>query len=144
MREPVKSDEVIRGRTTAEPLEMMVQMQSNLSDVIASVTRASDEMGRLATRFNTLLDDDHGRIGRMITDADSTMTAIRTAMVNVNDMVADPVTRADLKNAVRQLPLLFREARETLGKLNGSFELVTNNLQNFQKFTQPLGEAGRR
>jgi phospholipid/cholesterol/gamma-HCH transport system substrate-binding protein len=138
----IQSGDVIQGATVTDPLVMMTQMQSNVTDVISSVTRTSDEMGRLATRFNVLLDDNHGRISKMITDADLTMTAIRTTMNNFNDVVSDPVARRDLKNAVQQLPILFHEARETLGKLNGSFELVTNNLQNFQKFTQPLGERG--
>ena len=128
------------GSTAENPLVMMSQMQSSVSTVITSVRRTSDEMGRLATRFNSVLDDKHGGLSKMIDNADATMTAIRTAMGSFNDVVTDPVTRRDLKDAIQQMPILLHEARDTLGKLNGGFELVTTNLQNFEKFTKPLGD----
>jgi phospholipid/cholesterol/gamma-HCH transport system substrate-binding protein len=76
----------------------------------------------------------------MIDNADATMTAIRTAMNNLNEVVTDPDARRNLTNAIQQMPILLHEARDTLAKLNGGFELVTTNLQNFEKFTRPLGD----
>jgi phospholipid/cholesterol/gamma-HCH transport system substrate-binding protein len=141
-REEIKPGEPISGVTTSDPLEMMAQMQTNFSGVINSLTQTSDEMGRLATRFNAILDNNRGGISKMIDNADSTMAAIRTTMGNFNDVVADPTVRQKVKDAVRQLPVLFQDVRETLAKFNGGFELVTSNLHNMEKFTQPLGERG--
>ena len=142
--EPVKPGETLQGYTGVDPLELVTEMQANVAQVISSVTRTSDEMGRLATRFNDLLDHNDGKLERMITEADATMKSISTTMANYNDLVADPATRRDLIDAAKQLPVLFHDARDMLGKLNGSFDLITTNLQSCQKFTGPLGDAVRR
>jgi phospholipid/cholesterol/gamma-HCH transport system substrate-binding protein len=71
------------------------------------------------------------------------------AMNNLNDVFNDPEMREELRKALRDLPLMMNEARDTLGKANEAFsgmkdfsERAARNMENLENFTKPLGERG--
>ena len=70
-------------------------------------------------------------------------------MTNINSFVGDPDTRQQTIDALKQFPMLVRDASQTLAKANTAFDSMkiasdraSVNLDNLATFTKPLGERG--
>lgn len=138
----VKDGEKLHGICLDDPLKVISNMQGDMSAAFSSLARTSDNLGKVVQRVAAILDRNETRVDRILVQADQSMDVMRRALDNANEVIGDPNVRAELKNAINQLPGLFQESRQTLGKVRESFDLVQTNLSNLQEFTRPLGEHG--
>ena len=141
--EPVKEqDPPLKGLAAPDPLVMIGEMQANMATAINSVSRTSDELGKVVHRVGGLLEKNEDRIQNIITQADESLKVMRQALDNANDVIGDPQVRAELRKALSELPGLFNDTRQTVTKVRESFDLVEQNLKNVENFTRPLGQHG--
>jgi phospholipid/cholesterol/gamma-HCH transport system substrate-binding protein len=140
--EPVQEGDSLKGIAAPDPLVLISEMQTNLSTAIGSVSRTSDDLGKVVQRVGGMLEKNESRIQNILVQADEGLKVMRTALDNANDVIGDPQVRAELRKAMSELPSLFNETRQTVTKVRESFDLVERNLKNVENFTRPLGQHG--
>ncbi len=140
---PIEPDSVISGVVAPDPIQVVSDLQQRLAGAIGSVSRTSDDLDQVVQRIGGLLKGNDQRIERIIVETDETMAMGRKAVANMNEVAGDPEVREKLRQSIEQMPELLRETRETVARMNQSFNLLDRNLQNVEGFTRPLGERGQ-
>ena len=138
----VKDGESLHGICPDDPLKVINNMQGDMAAAFSSLARTSDNLGKVVARVSLLLERNESRIDKILVQADQSMDVMRRALDNANEVIGDPNVRSELRLAISQLPGLFQESRQTLGRVRESFDLVQKNLTNMEEFTRPLGEHG--
>ena len=141
-REPIEDGAVIKGMVSTDPIQVISNLQERLSGAIGSVGRTSDELGQVVRQVGDLLKANEQRINRILTQADETSGLLKDTVRNVNDVFAEPGTRARIKESLEDLPRLIQESRQTMTQVNGMMASFDKNLRNLEKFTGSLGDQG--
>ncbi len=139
---PVDPGELQQGIVAADPLDVMNDFRGEFSQAIASVVRSSDRVGQTAESVNRLLSRNEEKIDDIVSNADETLSTIKTTFENANKMIGDDASREQLAKAIQQMPDLMTETRQVVGRLNDTITLVDNNLRNIEDLTEPLSERG--
>jgi phospholipid/cholesterol/gamma-HCH transport system substrate-binding protein len=153
--EVIESGAVLRGKVQADPIQVVGNLEQDLSDAITSVARTSDEIRVLvqkASGFMGPMDEMEAKQQRLrnILEASlETMKQMRQLAENANDVIGDEVVRQDVKDAVGQFPGVLRDARDTLGQMSHTFQTtdetvrrVNVTLGSIERFAQRLDEQG--
>lgn len=139
---PIKPGETIQGETSRDALQVIRNLEPQLSEMMQSVTKTSDELGNISKRVSNLLDQNNGQLNRLITKTETTLDSVQKAMQSADKLLGDDELRNNLRRGLADLPETMRQARETIGDFSKTLELADRNLKNLEGFTRPLGESG--
>jgi phospholipid/cholesterol/gamma-HCH transport system substrate-binding protein len=141
--------EIINGRVASNPLEAVTNIEPALQVAMASVRDAGNEVATTARSLNNAISNNQDQLPRIAQKTERALDQFAVAMNNINNLVDDPQMRQDMKQALRDFPLLVRDTTNTLNKANAAFDSMKlasdeaqTNLSNLQNFTRPLGERG--
>jgi phospholipid/cholesterol/gamma-HCH transport system substrate-binding protein len=142
-RDRVADGVEIEGMGYTDPIQVIGNLQDRLSGAIGSVTNTSTELGQVVHQVGELLKGNQERINRIVSQTDEASRDAKEMVRNLNEVFASPETKAKLKDATDQLPLLIRTTRETVGEAGKVMAGFDRNLQNLDKFTTALGDQGQ-
>ncbi|MHC4400907.1 MAG: MlaD family protein [Planctomycetota bacterium] len=155
VRKDVEPGAWLVGQLQADPIQIVGNLEADLSKAIVSIADTSDEIRELAEKVGKFLGEDEeiqvkeDRLKQIMDQASSMMKQIETAATNVNDVLGDPDVRRQLRHSITQFPDLLVDVRDVLGKMRSSLDgmdttigLVNENLTYLEGFTKPLGERG--
>lgn len=141
--------EIINGRVMADPLTAFSNIEPQLQATMGALTDAGQQVAQMARNLNNTVANNQDQIPRIAQKTERALDQFTIAMTNINSLVGDPQTRQQTIDALKQFPLLVRDAGQTLAKANMAFDSMkvagdraALNLENLQNFTKPLGERG--
>lgn len=150
-REVVAEGAILTGDVVPSPIDVLVNLQTEVGPAIKSLGQAGDAVTLLSNRLNVALGEDDGkrRVAQLFDQAtvamnqfSDTMVQMERSMTTLDSLFGDPELRNQLKGALQDMPGLVGDARKTLQSLDGVVGSAQNNLQNLEGLTQPLGERG--
>jgi phospholipid/cholesterol/gamma-HCH transport system substrate-binding protein len=143
-RMPISNNGEIEGLPAQEPARVLADLQQGLRDSMSEVQRAGRDLHETLTKVNKVLGDNGDTLSRIITRTDTALESMQKTFDYTNDIIGDPATRDNFKLAVKQLPNVLTEARNTAKSLNDAMVLVQRNLVNLEGLTEPLGQKGKQ
>lgn len=138
----IDDGETVVGVEQLAPTEVITNLQGQLTDVITSVGKTSDELGLASRKIRELLENNEDRIGKVIVQADKTLVSIQKAADLANEMIDDPKLREQFKETFAAMPQMMKDTHVTIKRMGTTMDIVDKNLRNLEGFTQPLGEKG--
>ncbi len=138
----VQPGEYIEGGVAPSPMQFIAEMQGDMDEAIKALSSAGNEVSRLASNVNKILESNDQQISRIIAETEQAVKAFQITMANINDVIGDEKVRESFKRMVNELPELFDDSRETIATVRTTFEAVDRNLRNLEGLTGPLGERG--
>ncbi len=136
------------GIVAPDPIQVVGNLEQNLSNAINSVGATSDRLGGFINKVDLLIGSEEEvllrkqRIDAIVEKTFLTADAITRLADTANDLIGDPQIRAELKATLEQMPELMQETRLAIGRMNQSMDLVDKNLSNVEEFTAILGKQG--
>jgi len=141
-RQPVTSDEVLRGSVSKDPLSSFSALEPKVTASLESLTRASEAVAALSMNLEKTFLKDDIQLDRTVKKLDTALDTFTLAMNNVNDIVGDAQARKRLKDSINALPDVLVDLRESVGGISSTIETADRNLQNLEGLSKPLGERG--
>jgi phospholipid/cholesterol/gamma-HCH transport system substrate-binding protein len=140
--EVIQDGDLIEGAVRTDPLQVVADIQDNLSDALKSVGGTSDQIGVLARRLSDLLGNNDEQFSRIIAKTEQTLDRLQATIASTDDVLRDPVMKENLKRAINDLPRVVDDARDAIGSLKTTLGGVDRNLANLEGLTKPLGDRG--
>ncbi len=143
---PGTSSEILRpgskieGISSANPLEMIAQMQSRVDETLASFTSTSREWQKVAKNVNGVMETHRGHIGRVVEEAAESMHELTLTLKSANSIVGDPATQEGLRETMAALPEMVKETQAAIRSIRGAVGKADLALGNIAKVTGPLAE----
>lgn len=141
--------EIINGMVQGNPLDVLVNLETDMRGALGSIHRAGGEVELAARNLNTALANNDDQLPRVMQKAERALDQFSRAMTSLNDVFGDPELRDGLKQTLEEIPALLQETRGTIRKADEAFDGVkaasdraARNLENLENFTRPLGERG--
>jgi phospholipid/cholesterol/gamma-HCH transport system substrate-binding protein len=141
----VKAD----GIVASDPLEVITNLEEDVRKVLTSFEFAAGQVGTLAESLNSTFGTEDDRFAHLIEKSDAALDQFTTTMATINDVIGDPEMRRALKLSLQGLPAAMDDmrvtmtaAQHTLAGFDQMSSKASENLDNLQKFTEPLGERG--
>jgi phospholipid/cholesterol/gamma-HCH transport system substrate-binding protein len=145
----VKPGEAIQGQIPGDPLQVIANLEGDLSVAINSIARTSDSVaktsqniGDLAQRVNKLIADNGQQFSNVINKAQTALDQIQSTATNLNAIVGDPMMRENIQKVAKDLPRVTLEMTEALATMRQTLQSADRNLTNIEGLTKPLGERG--
>ncbi len=141
----------IIGTVVPNPLEVLTNMQGDLSQTVNSLGRAGDEVAALAERVNRAFgtEEDTGRVARFMDKMELALDNFSQTMNTMEGLFGDTATQQRLRQGIAEMPdaihearLTMRDARETLQSVEKMVASADRNLKNLEGITEPFGERG--
>ncbi len=142
--DPVKPGELVVGVVESDPLEVITQLQGDLSVAIRSIATTSEEVGTLARRVTDTIDANAEQGGRIINKAEQVIDSVQQAVDSINSVVGDEELRERLRQSLERVPDLLADLEETFAKLESTIDVAERNFKNMEGLTEPLGREGER
>ncbi len=142
LKEPVQPGETLQGTVAPDPMTVVMDMQERLGQAINSVSQTSQDLGNVVRKIGGMLDNNEQRINTMIAKADDTLGVINETARGANRIVGCPETQQQIRDSLEQLPLVLKDMRTTLARINDAVVMLDRNLTNVEGFTRPLGQQG--
>ncbi len=130
------------GVVRTDPLQVISDMEQDMSSAISSVAKTSDEMGQMVREMNELLRNNQQRMNSIVVKTDETLTSLRDLVRNTNEVAGDPQLKARVKETAEEIPAIMADVRTTLDRMNETLRLASENLENMKGFTEPLAQSG--
>jgi phospholipid/cholesterol/gamma-HCH transport system substrate-binding protein len=141
-RESIDPTRLQSGVVALDPLDAMEDYKEVISKAIDSVVQTSNNIGQTADHVNRLLAANEQRINKVVVNADETLSSVKATFENVNKLIGDEKTRQQLSKSVQDMPEMFNETRQVIGRVNDTITLLDRNLRNLEGLTEPLGQKG--
>ncbi len=167
----IQNGDYLQGIVAPNPLELLTDLQGNITGVINSVAGAGNDVGRLARRLDTFLDSNEDQLQRIVNKTERSLDAFQKALLSVNVLLGDvdamgATLRGEDGSAVpltldvplppgemppddgkgrrrpTTLPELMAETRDAIIEMRAAIVTANKNLGNLERFTQPLGDRG--
>lgn len=138
----IKPGDVIVGLAPSDPLQLIGNLEGNITEAINSIARTSNEIGKLASQVNELLSGNQDQLSRIVDKVEVTFDNLNTAVTNANDVLGDPKLKEDIKQSLAELPEVLNKTRTAIDSLQNTVALADKNLKNVENFTKPLGDKG--
>jgi phospholipid/cholesterol/gamma-HCH transport system substrate-binding protein len=130
-----KNGDKLKGSYSFEPTQLIANLQDKFDRTINSVQTTSSDLGEASQKLtgtlkkiDQVLGDDERGIQRAVNQANDIMAGAKNVIGDADD-------QKRLRNAIQELPELITNMKVTIGSVNA-------NLDNMEKFTEPLGERG--
>lgn len=137
------------GVVGSDPLEVMTNLEGNVRSVLTSIEAAAGQVGTLAESLNSTFGTEDDSFSRLVRKSELALDQFSRTMSTIDEVIGDPEIRGSLKQSLQGLPAAMAEmkttltaARNTLAGFDRMSGKAETNLDNLQKFTEPLGERG--
>lgn len=150
--QPLKDGDSIKGTVLGNPLDMIANLQGDMSVMTTSLSKAGDEVATLAENLNNALGQGEGQ-QRFVELLDRTIAALDNfskTMQSAEEVLGDQQLKDSIKTGLAELPQAVRdirvtmvEAQNTLKTFDGVMMSAQRNLQNIEGLTEPLGQNGQ-
>ncbi len=140
-REEIDVDTMLEGIVAPDPIQVVGNLEQNLSDAISSVGSTSDRIGGFMNKLDLLVGTEaeiqarKAKVDDIIYKTALTADAITQLAGTANELIGDPQVREELKATLAQMPKLMEETRTAVRQ-------VSQNLSNIEEFTEVLGNQG--
>lgn len=141
--------EIVNGQVAGNPLDVLVNLETDMRSALGSISRAGTEVEMTARNLNTALGNNEDQLPRLTQKAERALDQFNEAMDSINEVFGDDELRSGLRQSLNDMPQFMREARDTLRNANEAFDgfksvsdRASRNLDNLENFTRPLGERG--
>jgi phospholipid/cholesterol/gamma-HCH transport system substrate-binding protein len=147
-KEEIDTSSMLDGIVAPDPIQVVGNLEQNLSNAISSVGNTSDRIGGFINKLDFLVGTDDEirdrkeKVSIIIDKTAETAEAITRLADTANELIGDPQVREELKATLQQMPELMKETRLAIGRMNQSIDLVDKNLNNVEEFTAILGKQG--
>ncbi|MES2792699.1 MAG: MlaD family protein [Planctomycetota bacterium] len=139
-KELLRPGSKIEGIPSANPLEMIGQMQSRVDQTLASFTSTSLEWQKVAKNVNGVMETHRGHIGQVVQEAAESMHQLTLTLKAANSIVGDPETQEGLRQTMTALPAMVQETQAAIKAIRGAIGKADLALGNIAKVTAPLAE----
>jgi phospholipid/cholesterol/gamma-HCH transport system substrate-binding protein len=136
----LKEGDVIQGRRSSDPIAMLQNLQPDLSAMMQSVTRTSDNVNRMTDKLINLVDANDDQLTRVVDKAEKTLDTFREASENVNKLLGDPQMRANFDRSFAELPRVLEESRNAFKAMQETMQSANRSLSSLERMTSPLGD----
>lgn len=138
--EILKPGSKLEGLSSANPLEMVAQMQSRVDETLASFTSTSREWQKVARSVNGVMETHRGHIGRVVEEAAESMHELTVTLKAANKIVGDTEIQEGLRETIAALPAMVQETQLAIKSIRGAVGKADAALGNIAKVTAPLAE----
>ncbi len=167
----IQNGDYLDGIVAPNPLELITNLEGNITNVITSMTGAGNDVGRLARRLDTFLDGNEDQLRRIVNKTERSLDSFQKALQSVNVLLGDvdamgaslrnedgsamalsleePLAPGEMPPAdgqgrrrVTTLPQLMSETRDAIIDMRAAIVAANRNLANLEQFTQPLKDRG--
>lgn len=148
-------DFLATGIVMGDPFEVLVNLESRMTDTFGSIQRAAAEIETAATTAGAILEgleglgDGRERMLKVVDKAELALDQFSSTMLTIEEVFGDEALRGRLNMALEDLPtvmseakLLFSEGRAAVKSIHSISGRLDRNLSNLERFTQPLGDRG--
>jgi phospholipid/cholesterol/gamma-HCH transport system substrate-binding protein len=141
---PIEPGETVKGAETNDPMQLMGNLEGDLTGAIRSIGKTSDDLGRLARTANKMLEGNDDQITRIVNGMETTLNSLQSLTKVIDEALSDkpdpknpdaPTNRQRMTKALQELP-------DRLDEMRASMASVNKNLKNMENFTEPLGKRG--
>jgi phospholipid/cholesterol/gamma-HCH transport system substrate-binding protein len=123
-------------------MEMFTTLEPKLGGALDSLAQASDSVQKLSDNIDKMFMGGDDRFEKMMRKTEAALDSFNTAMKNIDDVMGDPATRADIKDTISSLPEVVADLRKTVQGIGMTVDTADRNLRNLEGLTKPLGERG--
>jgi phospholipid/cholesterol/gamma-HCH transport system substrate-binding protein len=141
-RQKVTPDEVLQGAVSRDPFDIVATLEPKLGTALESLTEASTAVTKLSGDIDRLLLGDGDQFGKLVQKTEKALDDFSTAMANINDVMGDPQTRANIKQTLADMPQVLTDLRSSVQGIGTTLDTADRNLRNLEGLTRPLGERG--
>jgi phospholipid/cholesterol/gamma-HCH transport system substrate-binding protein len=141
-RQRVERDEVLLGAVSRDPFEVFATLEPKLGTALESLTLASDSVTRLSASLDRIMLGEDDVFEKMVRKTEAALDSFSEAMANINDVMGDPSTRANLKETLAGLPQVLGDLRSSVQGIGATIDTADRNLRNLEGLTKPLGDRG--
>jgi len=155
LRKVRKSGAVLHGTVQADPIQVVGNMEKDLSTAIKSVAQTSDEIRGFVQKVSGFFGPEEEVANRQenlrktFEQARTTMEKMSTLAENANKLIGNEDLQADVRQMVAEAPKVVKDAGETLRQMKHTFQTmdktvrrVNVSLGNIESFAQRLDEQG--
>lgn len=147
---PLVDGSVIQtGVVAGNPLQVIVNMETDIRRMMRSIESAGGEIRMVAQNMNNTLGNNKDQFPRVLQKAERAMDQFTSSMAKVEDIFGDPESRMQLRDSMKDLPELIKEARAAVARSNEAFDnfgrvakSAETTFLNLENFTRPLGQRG--
>jgi phospholipid/cholesterol/gamma-HCH transport system substrate-binding protein len=141
-RTPVADGAELRGLPSQDPMRVVADLKDDLKRTMSTVETAGQQLNTTLTRIDNLLGKNEDRISHIISSADETLQLLKKTLQNTDNIIGDPATQRQFREAIAKLPEVIAKATATADSLNSVLATVQRNSKNLEGLTEPLGERG--
>jgi phospholipid/cholesterol/gamma-HCH transport system substrate-binding protein len=138
----VQSGEFIEGTVAPNAFQVISNLENELGTAVSTLSAAGNEVGKVASNINKLLEANDEQINRIVGKTEETLDSFQRALGNVEDVFGDEKVRDNIKQMLKDMPDLLTDTRTTVNTIRTTVESVDRNLRNLEGVTGPLGERG--
>jgi phospholipid/cholesterol/gamma-HCH transport system substrate-binding protein len=145
----LKDGDTVEGESAIDPMNMVGRMEQNVSTVIDSFEKTSQEWQTVGHNLNQMLETNQGSLHDVVARAADALTQVTHTMKVMDEtleatskLVADPKTQENLRRTLAALPYLTSETQKTVTAVRGAVEKMDENLSNLGALTGPLSKRG--
>ncbi len=141
-RQKVAAEEVLQGAVSRDPFDIVATLEPKLGTALESLTEASTAVTKLSENIDRLLVGDGDKFGVLVRKTEKALDDFSGAMANINDVMGDPETRANIKMSLAEMPQVLVDLRSSVQGIGTTLDTADRNLRNLEGLTRPLGERG--
>jgi phospholipid/cholesterol/gamma-HCH transport system substrate-binding protein len=135
-------NDTLQGQKANDPLNMLANLEPQISTTVNSLTRATDEIAKLATTVNSSLETNKDRFNSILANTDQALSTINRAADSLKGVLSDPESNENFRRALKEMPELLTTTRKAIEGLERAMNGVDRNVRNLEGLTEPLGKRG--
>ena len=123
-------------------MRVVADLKDDLTRTMSTVDTAGQQLNTTLSRINNLLGKNEDNINNIITSAHETLQLLKKTLQNTDNIIGDPATQRQFREAIAKLPDVIAKATSTAESLNAVLATVQRNSKNLEGLTEPLGQHG--
>ena len=115
-------NDTIQGQKANDPLNMLANLEPQINMTVTSLTRATDEIAKLATTVNSSLENNKDRFNSILANTDQALSTINRAADSLKGVLSDPESNENFRRALKEMPELLTTTRKAIEGLERANE----------------------
>ncbi len=139
----IQNGDYLEGKSVGNPLQVVRRNGRRIEPGDRVGLDAGREIGRLAGYLNEFLVNNDEQFNRIVQKTElAHRTAFQKVASDFDDVLSDEKTRANMKQAITEMPALMKDTRDAVAGIHSTVALADSNLRNLEGLTKPLGDHG--
>lgn len=135
-------NETLQGQVANNPLNVLANLEGQVSETVVSLGRASDEIAKLAGTVNTSLETNRGKFDSIVNNTDQALAGINKAVSSLQGVLGDPQATENFRRSLKEIPELITSTKNAIDGLERAMVGIDRNVRNLEGITEPLGKRG--